>query len=121
MNGILSRPSLKTAVAVLTIAGFLAFAQGGVAFTAGPQRRGDFVFVEISLLHLIDLGVTGGIDRFDQVPHPVAVNIVPELDLRLDLVAFGDGHFAHVIAKARDFCTLPIRPPRARYSRVSRV
>jgi hypothetical protein len=31
MNGILSRPSLKTAVAVLTIACFLAFAQGAVS------------------------------------------------------------------------------------------
>ncbi len=87
-----------------------AITQGGMFVAAGLQGRRDLVFIEIGLDHFFDIGIAGFVDSLDQIADPVAVDIVPKLNLRLDLVAFGDGDIAHVVAEAGDLRALPVRP-----------
>jgi hypothetical protein len=50
----------------------------------------------------IDLRIGGGVDVGDEVAESVAVHRVAQPQLRLDLVALGDGDLAHVVAEAGD-------------------
>jgi hypothetical protein len=85
-------------------------AQRCVALATGTQRRNNIVLVEISLHHLVDFDITGIVDCLDQIAHPVTIHIISKFYLSLDLVAFGHGYITHVVAKACNFCALPISP-----------
>ena len=68
------------------------------------------VEVEILLDELFGFLVGDGVDELQDVRHGIAVAGVAELDLGGDLVAFGHGHFAHVVADAGDLHGLGIGP-----------
>ena len=68
------------------------------------------VEVEILLDEAFCFLVGHGVDELQHVRHGIAVAGVAELDLGGDLVAFGHGHFAHVVADAGDLHGLGIGP-----------
>jgi len=58
----------------------------------------------------VDFRVFNFLDNSYEVANTITVDRIAELLLGFDLVAFGDGHFTHVVAKASDFHSLHIVP-----------
>ena len=72
------------------------------SFTARSQLGSDVVGVQAGSDDLVDGGVGYFVDARDEVVHPVRVHRDAEAMLRLDLVTFGDGDVAHVVAEAHE-------------------
>jgi len=75
-------------------------AQRRVAFTAGEQLGCDVVQVGIGGDEFVDLSRRDRVDRGDQLVDAPSVDLDAEAQLGLGLVAFGDGHEAHVVSEA---------------------
>ena len=71
---------------------------------------GDRVGVAIELHQLVGVSVSELVDACYQIAHAIGVDAVAELGLGLDLVAFGHGHFAHVVVKAGNLQVLRLVP-----------
>ena len=85
-------------------------------FDAGeifPTFQDVFTHV-VSVLVFLDESVhfffRNGVRYFHQVADAVGVHGVTKLHLRGDLVTFGHGHFAHVVAETDELRTLPVGP-----------
>ena len=63
---------------------------------------GDVVRLGIDRHHRVDLFLGHGVHHLDQIAGGPGVHLPAQLGLHLDLVALGDGHLAHVVAKAHD-------------------
>ena len=89
-------------------------AHGIVPGAAFAQISGHLVGVGVFLDQLVN-GFGGNcVHGFDQVADAVAVDGVTELELGGHLVAFGHGHFAHVVAEPGELRALPVMPGRRR-------
>jgi hypothetical protein len=69
---------------------------------AAAQLGGDVVAVLVLGDEGVDLGVGRGVDSSDEVVDAERVDGHTEADLRLDLVTFGDGDVAHVVAETHE-------------------
>ena len=77
-------------------------AQLGVARPVGAERRRDVVVLGVGLDEAVDIGLRHALDHPDEIVDAEAVDREAEPGLRLDLVAFGDGDLAHVVAEPGD-------------------
>src|SRR5690349_21423966 len=59
---------------------------------------------------MIDIGIRHLVHEAYQIADAVAVHAVAQPQLRLDLIALSNGHFAHIVAEARDPHTLRVVP-----------
>ncbi len=67
----------------------------------GVQVIGMEHIVGLVFLHLgLDFCLGDFADLIDQLTHRPGIHLPAQLDLRFNFVAFGDGHFAHVVAEA---------------------
>ena len=76
--------------------------QGGTKPPARLHRLGQGVGRLIFGQQRLDVALGHGIDHLDQIADRVVVHLIAELDLGLNLVALGDRHVAHVVAKTGD-------------------
>ena len=90
------------------------FADRFVSLAAFFQIAGDFVGRFVFLAQRVHFLFRGFVDELDQIADAVAVDGVTEFHLRGNLVAFGHGHFAHVVAEAAELRGLPVGPRRRR-------
>ena len=73
-----------------------------LAFFAVDRRHvAEAILALILIDQRVDVAVADLIDHLDQIAHAPAVDRIAELDLRRDLIAFGDRHFPHIVAEAR--------------------
>ncbi len=79
-----------------------ASAQRVAPVAVGPQLGRELVGLLVLVEQRLDLRSADRRDHVGQIADAVAVDREAEPDLRLDLVAFGDGDVAHVVAEARD-------------------
>ena len=70
------------------------------ALAVAPQRRRHVVGRVVLVDEPVDVGIGRRAHGGDEVADAVAVDPDAEADLRLDLVAFGDGDLAHVVPEA---------------------
>ena len=75
-------------------------AQRFVSVPASAQFGSDVVGRLVLADEIVDVAVAGGVDAEDEVVDAERVDGYAELDLRLDLVPFGDRDVAHVVAEA---------------------
>ena len=80
-----------------------------------PRRRSrnDLVAFLVFVRQGLRLGVRNGVDCVGKIAHAVAIDCEAELHFGPDLVAFGHGNLAHVVAETAELRALPI-VPRAR-------
>src|SRR5262249_51831342 len=87
-----------------------AVAERFVAFTAFAQWFGDIVTLLVFGAELCNGFIAGCVDVLHQITNAVAVYRIAESGFGRHFVAFGDGHFTHVVFEASDSRSLPIVP-----------
>ena len=75
-------------------------AQAVMPFAGRQQLRSDVVQVQVLGDELVHDGLLDCVDDRDEIVDTVGVHRGAEAELGLDLVAFGDGDVAHVVAEA---------------------
>lgn len=78
------------------------FIKGGAKLPTRLHRLGQGVGFFVFGQQRLDVACRHGVDHLHQIADRVVVHLIAELDLGLNLVALGDRHVAHVVAKAGD-------------------
>ena len=64
--------------------------------------RRKVILLAVDVHECVDLGLRDGVHLLDEIADGPGVDLPAELTLHLDLIALGDGDFAHVVAEAHD-------------------
>ncbi len=88
------------------------FADGLVPGAAFAQVGGDGISRFVLFDEIVNFLRRHFANHFHEVADAVRVDGIAELDLCRNLVAFGHGHFAHVVAKTTKLRVLPVGPRR---------